>query len=373
MTDETMTIDAGGLPSVARDLSATTTVLVSDAGVVAAGAVDVVKAAFGIEPILITLSPGEPTVSTVDETAKAVRTRGPRAVIAVGGGSVMDTTKIAAAIADSDQSTVDVLGGRGTLDRSCRLIAVPTTAGSGAEMTRIAVVTDDNGRKSWAWGDPLRPDTAVLIPELTAGCPPRLTVTSGLDALVHAFEAATSSRVDTSDPRALSAAATILETLPTVLAHPDDIEARAAMQRAASDAGAAINLHGTGLGHNIGHALATVHGMTHGFAVALGMAATIEWGIAGAAHRYRALAAHLEIDVDDLPARLDRLLRDVRYASHASPGAPVDIAAEQLAEVMASSENRPMRLNNARPAELEDLPGLAAATASHWRRLIARR
>lgn len=368
MSGETITIGRDEILGLSQQIGPSAAI-VSDRGVIAAGGVDEVQDAFGHKYPTIAMEQGEPTLTRVDETAARLGPLDAATVVAVGGGSVMDIAKIAGAVAGTGQRAADVLEGRGTLGHRWRLIAVPTTAGSGAEMTRTAVVSDATGRKTWAWGDALRPDVAVHLPELTVGCPPRLTLTSGLDAFVHAVEAATSCRADQPDERALAAIGTIATALPVVMRDPNDLPARKGMLQAASLAGAAINAIGTGLGHNIGHALATVHGMTHGFAVSLGMAATLDWAVAGAASRYEPVAARLGVSVDDLGSFVLRLLESLRYGTYAAQGSPQEIDPVALASSMASPENRPMRVNNGRPAAQDDLPALAKATAGLWQRL----
>src|SRR5690606_23857070 len=131
----------------------------------------------------------DPLGSQVDAAAEAARKLGATAVVALGGGSTLDTAKFAAAIATEDkpadhyQLAVNPLPARGLVK-----ICLPTTAGTGSETTRVSVFTNDKGEKVWAWGDQLRADLALLDPSLTVGLPATLTAATGVDALVHAIE-----------------------------------------------------------------------------------------------------------------------------------------------------------------------------------------
>ncbi len=356
---------------LAAELAGGTTLLVTDPGVSAAGVVERVTAALGTPVGEIMLAPGEPTVSSVDAAAAVMRAARPDAVIAVGGGSVMDTAKLATCIVPTDESVTSIVGGPRPHDRRSPLIAVPTTAGSGAEVTRTAVVTDEHGHKSWAWGAELRPDIAYHDPELTLGCPHRLTMACGLDALVHAIEAATTPRT-TDTEHSTSALRLIREALPAVVADPSDLAGRAAMQHGATHAGLAIDAFSTGLGHNIGHALGTVHGVQHGFAVALGLLATAAWSAEPEPERYATVAAALGTTPHDLPDWLMEFVTGLGFAAAGAEALPAQIDATALAAAMASAENRPMRENNARVASLDDLPELAEMTAATWQRMLAR-
>jgi alcohol dehydrogenase class IV len=364
---ETADVSLADLRTACGEAEPDRVVVLSDAGVVAAGGAGSVAGRLGVQPIVLTIPSGEPSIESVDAAARQIAEASPSMVVSVGGGSVLDTSKIATALAATGQSAASVLEGRPVPQRPMRLVAVPTTSGSGAEVTRTAVVSQD-GRKTWAWGDPLRPDGACLMPELTIGCPPALTLASGLDAIVHAIEAGSSSRVDVTDDRAPSALATALPALRLVMDDPSDIAARRSMQRAASMAGRAIDAHGTGGAHAIGHALSTVHSIPHGFAVGLALAATIEWSMAGAGYRYDDLA---ESAGGSLPTLVAALLDDLGFVELAGPHMPASIDVAALTEVIGAHENAPMRANNARLIEPSDHRVLAEMTARTWSERLA--
>jgi alcohol dehydrogenase class IV len=241
------------------------------------------------------------------------------------------------------------------------VIAIPTTAGTGSEATRTAVFTDHAGRKVWAWGETLRPTLALLDPTLTTGLPPALTAISGLDALVHAIEAATGQRATpASTGHALEAIRLAFAHLETAVRQPNDLAARAGMLRAACLAGRAIDAGGTGVAHGLGHALGTIAKVPHGLAVALALRAALAWNAAAAPARFREIARAMDVQAKDdaqigpaLAGRYDTLLRSV--------DCPLDLAryglgkadASRLTHAMLAPENRPMLENNARPVDAD--------------------
>jgi alcohol dehydrogenase class IV len=178
--------------------------------------------------------------------------------------------------------------------------------------------------------------------------------------LVHAVEAATSQRSNAiAQSYALQAVRLIRGALPAAVAAPDNLSARLQMQEAACLAGLAIDQSGTGLAHNIGHALGTVAHLPHAVAVALAMQATLAWSIAGAPARYQPIAdaLHPGSSSTDLPELYAALLAAVDFA-HARPPSPTP-SAEALLDSMRSAENQPMLANNARVADPSELAMLA--------------
>jgi alcohol dehydrogenase class IV len=370
VSSETTSLAVDHLIQLVGGVDPAGTVIVTDRGVAASGSASTIADLFDPPPPIVSIAGGEPTVESVDAAATALHGISPKLVIAVGGGSVIDTSKVATALSGKELSSADVLEGRRVPERDMQLVAVPTTAGSGAEVTRTAVLSQ-SGRKTWAWGDPLRPNGACLIPAVTAGCPAPLTLASGLDAIVHAIEAGSSCRADHTDDRAREAFRRGFAAIRDVMSRPEGLDGRAEMQQAACLAGRAIDAHGTGAAHAVGHALSTVHGIPHGFAVGLSLAATLEWSIAGAADRYSELAGAVGLAVPDLPSAIGALLGELRFVELAAPFMPAAIDAAELATVLGAPENAPMRANNARPIEEADHRPVADMTARAWDSLRA--
>ena len=318
-----------------------------------------------IEAPVLTLPSGEPNLDTVDRLA--ARLPLDATIVAIGGGSVLDTVKLAAAAATMDASVKTFIDGAAEPENRLTVVAVPTTAGTGSEVTRSAVVSD-RGRKTWAWGDQLRPDIALLDPRLTISCPPGLTTGAGVDALVHAIEAATG-QATTMEIRPIAAEAVdlIFEHLPSATRDGDDVEARTAMQRAATLAGIAIDQCNTGLAHAIGHALSTRHRVPHGISVGIGLRATIEWSMAADPSRYDPVAKPLT----GFPDRFDALFDAIGFPALAARFLPAERDPQHLTDVITAIENLPMCRNNSRVPTEVDVLDLAAATYRWWAEAVA--
>ncbi len=353
------------LPDQVVRLGTPCVLLVSDQGMAAAGWVANVQAILARQSTvaLFLAPPGEPTVATVNAAAEAARALLQKqrcTVVGLGGGTALDIAKLTAAVAVAERPMDDYMMCAAPFSGRLPAIMVPSTSGTGAEVTRTCVLTDAHGRKSWAWGDELRPDLALLDPALSVTLPPTLTATTGLDALVHAVEAATSQRSNAiAQSYALQAVRLIRGALPAAVAAPDNLSARLQMQEAACLAGLAIDQSGTGLAHNIGHALGTVAHLPHAVAVALAMQATLAWSIAGGPARGQPQAGGQDPGrySTGMAGRLAGGVAAVDFA-HARPPSPTP-SAEALLDSMRSAENQPMLANNARVATPSELTMLA--------------
>lgn len=346
----------GELPDMLTDRSVA---FVTDARLAGLEVVAPVMAAVSAEPVVIPV--GEPNVETVDAVARRLADVDVDTVVAFGGGSVIDTVKLASVTATSDTSCVAYLGAPESLESGLDVLAVPTTSGSGAEVTRTCVVSR-NGRKSWAWHERLRPRRVLVDPTLTLGLPGNVTIATGLDALVHALEAATAPMADSAAIASGSAAIeVILECLPAVVADAGDRAARAEMLDAALCAGFAIDRAGTGLGHAVGHAVASMTTIPHGLAVAFGMWSCLEWGMEAAAERYR------RVDSDgSLHRKLGAALDAIDFERELRRWAETALDPGGFAVELAREEHRPMCLNNARPVDGDDIVTVSHLVCDAW-------
>jgi alcohol dehydrogenase class IV len=358
--------------------------LVADGAVVNSGYADHVRAAFdpdgeNVVFELVVVPAGEPTVGSVNGCAASLAHLDAPLVVGLGGGSALDTAKqVAVLLAEPPGEGIGryVLA-RHPLPGRRPLVAIPTTSGTGAEVTRTCVLADDRpgggGRKLWTWGDALVPDLVVLDPEATATMPPVVTTGTGLDAFVHALEAVTGQRRDERPPEpALRAAALVRDHLPSAVADGGDLRARAAMQEAAFLAGTAIDGCGTGMAHAIGHALGSLYHVPHGVAVAVGLEASLAWNLEAERAAFGPVAAALDVDLDGLVASYRALWSrsGLPAAVAVLPEAGLDASA--VAATMVTEENLPMVRNNARPATGDDVRDLAERTLTVWRDLRTR-
>lgn len=335
--------------------------LVADPGLAASGIIARAEAALTASQVAFTLTTdlkSDPTCAQVDQAAALARQSRAAVVVAVGGGSALDVGKAVAAVAAGDAPAVAYQLCETPLPtRPLAKICVPTTAGTGSETTRVSVLSRDDGTKVWLWGDELKADLVLLDPALTVGLPPALTAATGIDALVHAIEAATSVNASVGNNiYAHAAIGLVTRNLLQAVDHPSDLEARAALQLAAALAGIAIDNAGTAIAHTIGHALASLRPVHHGRAVGLAMLATLAWNIQGDDGRFGAVSAAMgHGTLLALPDAFETLLR--------RSGVKVSLAGEGYDQVtpaafaarMAAPENAPMRRSNRRPVGDEDL------------------
>jgi alcohol dehydrogenase class IV len=352
---------------VAADPSAEALVI-ADEAVVESGYVTRVGAALeGRDVSVHVVPPGEASVDSVDDAAVAVRRRAGAVVVGIGGGTALDTAKLAAVAAGGEGSVDRYALGALPLPQGRPVIAIPTTAGTGSEVTRTCVVTDRRGRKVWMWGDELLPDLVLLDPIATVTMPVHVTASTGLDAVVHAVEAATGRR---SNPLvaalALQAVRLVLDHLPVAVVDGEDLRVRQAMQEAALLAGVAIDGGGTGIAHAIGHALGTLAHVPHGVSVAVGLGAVLAWNVEGAPGGFDTVARAFGRPVDEVPGAYAALLRDAALPSAIRRVGPLALSVADLAATMAAEENVPMLTNSCRVPDDRERMMLADRTLSLW-------
>ena len=327
-------------------------VVISDFGVAKAGILVRIRSVLeraGYDVTVFSELAGEPHAATVDEVVQLLRRFDLPLVVGVGGGSALDVAKLAGVIAEDEVSVEDyALCARPFPEPALKRILIPTTAGTGSEVTRTAVFTTSKGNKVWAWGHELLPDIVLLDPSLTVSLPPDITAATGLDAMVHAIEACTCrNRNPMADAFGLHAIRLAKQHLTTAIEKPENIEARSGMLIASTLAGSAFAQTGTAAAHAIGHALATLTGMPHGRAVTIGMEVLLPWNAAACPEVHAAVAEALgnEAKADQCAPAFRRLI------DQAGLDLLLDdkgIEPETLIRVMMSEENLPMLQNNAR-------------------------
>ncbi len=279
---------------------------------------------------------GEPKQADIDAASGLARNAGSKLVVGLGGGSALDTAKLVACCVTSGlPASAYALCATPLPKDRLPIIAIPTTAGTGSEVTRVSVYADDNKVKVWAWGEELKPDVAILDPELTVGVPPHITAATGLDALVHAIEASTNKhRHDGNDLYCHQAIRLISANLVKAVKNPNDIEARGAMLLGSCYGGIGIDNCGTALAHNISHAVADLAPIPHGRATGLAMLATMDWVKEGNPDAFTKVAAAM--GADDAVKAYDRLVRSTGIKVSLE-GDGLDLGRpELLAEHMAS-------------------------------------
>ena len=211
----------------------------------------------------------DPTFDVVDEACKMYTDC--EAIIAVGGGSVMDTAKAVGASVANNKPAIRMAGLLKVKKRLPFLVAVPTTAGTGSETTVAAVISDPKTHaKKQILSPKIVPQVAILDPTLTTGLPPAPTAYTALDALTHALEAYTAGYADVQTDRyATSAIKLIYENVNAALQSPKDLAVREALQEAAFYAGMAFTRTYVGYVHAFAHTIGGRFGVPHGLATAV--------------------------------------------------------------------------------------------------------
>lgn len=297
-----------------RKLPATRVLVVTDSGVARLGFVETVRAALPEDVTVETFTEVEPDPSLdLCRRGTVVAARfDPDTIVALGGGSSIDAAKAIWMLHAYPGHTVEAFTGRfgrpaARQEKRVRFVAIPTTSGTGSEVSRGLVVTDRAAtppRKHIAYCD--APDLAVVDPRFPARMPPSITADTGYDAFVHALEAYASTGAATlTDALARHALREVYEALPRAVAAGDDLAARDRMHTAASVAGMAM-VAGLGLIHAMAHQLGAAHGIPHGRANALLAPHVIRFnaGDERARERYTALGSLFDLGggADDLAA-----------------------------------------------------------------------
>ncbi len=249
----------------------------------------------------------EPSVETVDRCRAAIRAAGGDVVIGLGGGSALDAAKVAAGLAGEDAPTAEFLHGRDVERPGLPFIAVPTTSGTGSEMTDNGVVSDASTATKASIRDPsFIPRLALLDPELTAPCPPDVTAVCGIDALVQAIESYLSrNATPLTESVSLRALDELAAALPQVLERGDDLELRTRAAWGSAMAGLALSNARLGVIHGMAHPLGIRYRIPHGLVCGVLLPPALEYNREAAGRKYDVLQARLG---DDPAAYARRLL-----------------------------------------------------------------
>jgi len=238
---------------------------------------------------------GEPTIAEFGYALAAAQACRADAVVGLGGGSAMDVAKLVSALADGTQRIDDVIGTDLLKARALWLGCVPTTAGTGSEVTPIAILADEaEDLKKGVVSVYLVPDAAYLDPALTVSMPPAVTAATGLDALTHCIEAyANRFAHPLVDTYALAGIALIAENIERACRDGHDLEARSAMMRASLYGGLCLGPVNTAAVHALAYPLGGEFHIAHGVANALLLPHVLRFNIAAEPERYADIAGAL--------------------------------------------------------------------------------
>lgn len=354
----------------ARSLGGRRALIVTDPGVRAAGLLTRIEASLDAAGIAYEVFDGvssNPLEAEALSGAAAFRDAGADMILGVGGGSALDVSKLVRLLAAHRPPLEQYDDARGGAEKITEpmppLVTIPTTAGTGSEVGRSAVVTiQATNKKTVIFSPRLLADVAILDPELTLGMPPHITAATGMDALTHCFEAyCAKGHHPMADAIALAGLELAGRHLERAFRDGNDVEARSAMLEA-SMMGAVAFQKGLGACHSMAHPLSTEFGIHHGLANALCLPSVIEFNRVVAQARIARAARALgvrESDVETLAFECAGAVRKLRQTLGLPGGlAEVGVPEEALPRLAELAFEDPCHANNPRACTVDDFLSL---------------
>jgi len=343
--------------ALAKELGFTRTLLVADAGLVKAGHHDHARAsleAAGVETLDFADFGPNPDADMLEAGRRRAAEQRIDSIIGLGGGSSMDCAKGINFVLTQGGKIHDFQGYGKAVHPMLPMIGVPTTAGTGSEAQSYAIISDPQTHKKMACGDPKAMFRAVILdPRLTLTQPVAVMAAAGYDAMAHAVESYVCTKRNAgSIAMSLAAWRLLAHHYERVLASPNDLDARAAMQLGAFYAGTAIERSMLGATHACANPLTARFGTTHGDAIAILLPHVVRWNAVDAGHLYGELFNH----------------RGPERPSAQASGIPGAESAELLAArlvTLAAAGNLPKTLRDA-GASGSDVPQMAREASEQW-------
>lgn len=303
----------------------------------------------------------EPTFAEFEALLERLRTFGADCVLGIGGGSVMDVAKLLAAQMKNTQSTDEIVGIGNLAERKVDMICVPTTSGTGSEVSPNALFTNDDGSKVGVISPFLVPDAAYICPELTVSVPPSVTAATGIDALTHCLEAfANNFAHPMADTIAIEGIRLIAEHLVDACKDGSSIEARTQVALGSVYGGMCLGPVNTGAVHALAYPLGTEFHIPHGLSNALLLPYVMEFNLPNAIPQYAKVAVAVgasagETDEETARNGIDRIRQLIADCSIPSRLSEVDIPVDAI-DRLAEGAIKVQRLlkNNLREVTLED-------------------
>lgn len=318
------------LPEVVARLGKSKALVVTDAGLVkfgvAAKVTNILDAAGIAYEVFSDVKPN-PTVTNVKNGIAAFKAAGADLLIAIGGGSAIDTAKAIGIVVNNPEFSdiVSLEGVAPTKNKSVPMVALPTTAGTAAETTINYVIIDEEKQKKMVCVDPNDiPAVAIIDAELMYSLPKGLTAATGMDALTHAIEGyITKGAWELSDMFEIEAIRMISRHLPNAVENPTDAEARNGMAVAQYVAGMAFSNVGLGLVHGMAHPMGSLFDVPHGVANALLLPTIMEFNMPACLGKYPEIARAMGVDTEGMtPAEASQAAVDAVRALSVKVGIP---------------------------------------------------
>ncbi|MGQ9672373.1 MAG: iron-containing alcohol dehydrogenase [Candidatus Aminicenantales bacterium] len=333
--------------------------LVTDKGIQAAGILERVKGPLAGIPIFDEVEPN-PRHTTIDRAGELVRTIQPDLVIGLGGGSVLDAAKAIALLATNPGSIEEYEGREKYKFPPLRVLAIPTTCGTGSEVTWVSVITHVGRRfKMSIKGTQMFPVAALLDPDLLVTLPSHLVASTGLDALTHALEAYTSkASTFLTDLFAREALRLVFRYLPHAYANiKDDGEAREMMMLGSLLAGLAFGNSDVGAVHCLAEALGSLYDTPHGLANAVFLPWVMEFNFEVSRPRYAEIGQLIGIETESEDERAKQLIEKIKGLSQVlriPSFRSLGVEEKDLPLIARKSFENNSNLSNPRPATEED-------------------
>jgi len=316
-TTRSILVEPGGASRIGGEVGALlgrSVLVVTDLGIREAGLVDGVLASLrdaGLEVDIYDGVQADPAESIVVEAVERARHAGADGILGIGGGSSLDVAKLVAVLARSDRPLGALYGIDNVTGGRLPLVLVPTTAGTGSEVTPISIITTGVGEKKGVVSPVLLPDAAVLDAELTVGLPVHVTAATGVDAMVHAIEAYTSVRLKNplSDLFAREALALLSGNIRTVCTDGSDVGARQQMLLGSTYAGIAFANAPVAAVHALAYPVGALFHVPHGLSNSLVLPHVLKFNAGVAQRLYAELADIVVPEVrGDVRSRVDAFI-----------------------------------------------------------------
>ncbi|WP_027179360.1 iron-containing alcohol dehydrogenase [Maridesulfovibrio bastinii] len=361
------------LVSEIKRLGASKPCIITDPGLMSTGLVEKVQNILkdgGLESCLYGKVQADPPYELVDQTVELVKSEGADCVIGIGGGSSLDMAKVTSVMVKNPGSVSDYFGIDLIKNKGLPLILIPTTAGTGSEVTPIVILSDEGEKLKKGVVSPyLYPDCALLDPELTIGLPPAVTTATGMDALIHAVEAYTSKNATPmSDILAKEAMQLIFGNLRSAYADGTNAEARGNMLRGSMLAGMAFANAGVTAVHAFAYPIGAEFHIPHGIANTIMLVPVMRFNMLGNLERFADLAEIFGQPTEGLSTRqaalkavdsLAELAEDLKVPQHLKDYGVKEANVPELAEGVLKVTR--LLANNPRKLELADAEAIYRA------------
>lgn len=366
------------IPFELATLGAKKPLIITDKGVRANGLLTPIESAFSEADAKIAAIfdnvPPDSSLQTVRDVAKMYRNNGCDAILAVGGGSVIDTAKATNILVSEGGDDLLKYSGAHNLPKPLKpFFVIPTTSGTGSEVTMIAVVSDTEKNVKLPFASYyLMPHAAILDPRMTQTLPPHLTAMTAMDAMTHAVEAYTCLAANPiSDAYATGAIKKVSQNLFKVLESPEDAQGRLELAQASTMAGIAFSNSMVGVVHSLGHALGAVAHLPHGLCMNLFLPYVLEYNqdvngdkIADLLLPLAGPEVYAHTPADQRAAKAISVIRGMRDELHSKTKLPRTlqetgkVKKEQLIEVAKKALDDGSIIYNPKEASLDDLIGI---------------